>query len=219
MAAMSKWGGYDKNLPGLYSYLSATWGDGLLLPIAAASLVYSIDGLRPAPHETSIGSIVALIGAGGGAATQVAWLHDRSPRLNWTLPHAQHFNGAGWYHAVFLCSAAAAFAALWVTVARRLTSDDIVTRRTLIATSLAGACSVAFAALVQVDNVKAAHSSAATATLLALTGAASVFGLGAATVAVVRRRRQHHGVGSLSFATTDKTKDPVTKSNNAGRIH
>jgi hypothetical protein len=79
-------GEHAPELPGLTSYQSATWGDGLLLPIASASLVYAIRRLPPAHREVLWCSAAAVLGALTGAATQVFWLLDPSPRLNWTLP-------------------------------------------------------------------------------------------------------------------------------------
>src|SRR5262249_6636403 len=104
---------YHTALPGLYQFLSATWGDGLALPVMTAALVYATSRLPVAPKEglISIGACVA--GAALGAATQVQWLSDDAPRLNWTLPRPHHFTAAGTYHAFFLTGMCGLAAALW----------------------------------------------------------------------------------------------------------
>ena len=84
--ALSALGNYDARLPGLYDYWSATVGDGLLLPLAVASLVEVLARTEPVGGEPGWGVLGAAIGGLAGTTTQMAWLADDSPALNWTLP-------------------------------------------------------------------------------------------------------------------------------------
>jgi hypothetical protein len=96
----------NPHLKGLWSYPSATYGDGLLLPVLMGTLVGVAWYLSARPsrkQETWIAVSATGLGFAAGAATQVAWLVDSKPTLNWTLPRPGHFTGAGWYHAIFLC--------------------------------------------------------------------------------------------------------------------
>ncbi|WKV75326.1 hypothetical protein AW27_029645 [Streptomyces sp. PCS3-D2] len=54
-----------------------------------------------------------MLGSLLGSWTQVQWLRDDAPVLNWTLPRPHHFNAAGWYHAAFLIAMSGVVAALW----------------------------------------------------------------------------------------------------------
>ena len=95
-------------LPGLYSFRSATIGDGVLLPllmfISLSSMARFQRIVAPRPRP-AIGA--GLVGALVGLGTQVQWLRDDHTVLNWTIPHQHEFNAAGWYHAVFLVTACA----------------------------------------------------------------------------------------------------------------
>lgn len=106
-------------LPGLYDYAAATWGDGLLLPVMVGCLVYAAKSLPPRPHERVVTAVAAACGAIIGAWTQVDWLRDDTPELNWTLPEPHRFNAAGWYHAAFLIAMCALTGALWTLTLRR----------------------------------------------------------------------------------------------------
>lgn len=91
-------------LPGLYDYASATWGDGLLLPLAIAALWTMVMPTRTSVVLASrvLPSVLGGIGVLAGGVMQTVWLLDPAPRLNWTLTAAHHFTAAGWYHAGFL---------------------------------------------------------------------------------------------------------------------
>ncbi|GIE48500.1 hypothetical protein Ani05nite_20340 [Amorphoplanes nipponensis] len=100
----------DDRLPGLFTFRSATVGDGLLLPVLAGTTVAA--GRWRAGwsrSERRCLAVAAIAGLLAGAGTQVQWLLDPRPRLNWTLPAPHHFAIAGWYHAVFLTLASGFF--------------------------------------------------------------------------------------------------------------
>ena len=112
LATLSRFYPKPEDVPGLTDYLSATWGDSLLLPTSLAGLVYAYRSL-PSVEDRALVVIGAVGGAAGGVLTQIQWLRDDNPQLNWTLPAAHVFNGAGVYHAVFLTLASSAFGAAW----------------------------------------------------------------------------------------------------------
>jgi hypothetical protein len=178
-------GEHAPELLGLTSYRSATWGDGLLLPIASASLVYAIRRLPPAHREVLWCSAAAVLATLTGAATQVFWLLDPSPRLNWTIPAPHQMNYAGIYHGLFLTGASALFAVLWVLLLRRirgLPTNLGLAGRTAVqrAVVLAISCMAAFGWLVVRDNASTEKTNAGLATsgALALGGAALILSLG-----------------------------------------
>ncbi|RAS67112.1 hypothetical protein C8D87_103451 [Lentzea atacamensis] len=114
----------DDSLPGLHTFRSATVGDGILLPLLAFCLVRSSPQIRTWRRaERWAVATAGVLGLLGGAATQISWLANPDPRLNWTLPAPGTFNAAGWYHAAFLTGAcgffAAATTAAIVTLRRR----------------------------------------------------------------------------------------------------
>ncbi len=98
------------HLPGLYTFRSATVGDGLLLPLLAYSLTRAA-GLQRGwtGRQRTIVFSVATLAALGGAALQAQWLLNPHPRLNWTFPAPHSFNLPGWYHAGFLIAACGFF--------------------------------------------------------------------------------------------------------------
>lgn len=188
-------------LPGLFDFWSATWGDGLLLPVSAAALVYSLTKLQPpGRHERLIMVIAAATAAAAGAATQIQWLRDNHPRLNWTLPRPHHFNAAGIYHAIFLVAASATFAVLWAGVLLRLTAA-----RRLPRTSQAGRCQVSvalmialstglgFVVLLALDNRPSAGTRAGHATVLAAATATITLAIAGLGVILSTRRRRRRG--------------------------
>jgi hypothetical protein len=115
---------HDRGLPGLWAYRSATLGDGLLLPLLLGGLVWAAVRLGATGYDRLWPFIAAGLGGVAGAATQVIWLRDPNPRLNWTLSGPGHFTAAGWYHAVFLTAASSALAGLTVLVLARLRSKQ-----------------------------------------------------------------------------------------------
>ncbi|MCS7475325.1 hypothetical protein ACFFQW_41875 [Umezawaea endophytica] len=184
-----------RHLPDLWSYQSATWGDGILLPLSCGALVYSrakltTSGLR--------GVTVAAAVAGGllGLATQALWLLDDDPRLNWTLPEPHHFTTAGVYHGMYLVTMSAVFAALWTSVLCRARAavrngDDVDWPSVSGGAGLAVCSGIGFAALVVADNQVSSGSSASTATLAAIgTALACALGTGLVVLRILRQRRR-----------------------------
>ena len=171
------------DLPGLFSYRSATVGDGLLLPLFAGALVCTAVLLGPAPGDRRWSGLAAVLGGCVAAATQVLWLLDPDPRLNWTLPEPHHFNAAGWYHAAFLVAASAAVAALSTLVLVRWRHTRQAAPE-FAAEALAGSgpflllfLGLSFAALVLVDNVAAQGTLAGRTTTMATALAIAILGV------------------------------------------
>jgi hypothetical protein len=70
MYGFHKWGTYPLDLPGLFSYRSATWGDGLLLPLCAGALVVAARPLPVSSRETGTVCKAATVGVLVGAGLQ-----------------------------------------------------------------------------------------------------------------------------------------------------
>ncbi|MBK3571105.1 hypothetical protein JHN47_46370 [Streptomyces sp. MBT62] len=110
-------GSHPSSLPGLFSFRSATWGDGLLLPLLALSLRVLTERLSRRNHVDNARRrttcvVAVFAGAALGTAVVLSWILEDHPVLNWTLPHPHSLNAAGVWHAVFLVVASALFAAL-----------------------------------------------------------------------------------------------------------
>jgi hypothetical protein len=111
-----------RGLPGLGSFPSAYLGDTVLIPASVLLLVVAIPRLKAAAAErerklvVSVAIVTALI----AALAQVSWLHDRAPRLNWTLTRPGHFTAAGWWHAGYFTGMSAAFFSLLVLFLTRV---------------------------------------------------------------------------------------------------
>jgi len=161
-------GSVPRGLPGLYDFASATWGDGIALPIMTTALCYTVLILPPSRHERLAASLSAVVSGALGIATQILWLRDDAPRANWTLPRPHHFTAAGWYHAAFLIGMCTLTGALWALALSRLATADIHRRRE--ATKPAATAAVggaAFIALLAVDASAPTVTSAGQATLYA----------------------------------------------------
>jgi hypothetical protein len=155
---------------GLFHYLSATLGDGLLLPLMVAILIGGIASL-PATHDDRLrGCAGFAIGTLAGMATQAAWLADDSPSLNWTLPAPHQFNAPGWYHAVFLSLVSGLLLGLAVVAATRVRAargDDAERVDRILTSPWLGtlfAASVTMVGLLIADNRDAVGTDAGMAT-------------------------------------------------------
>jgi hypothetical protein len=161
----------EEGLPGLFDFASATWGDGLALPVMAAALAYGITRLPPAHRERALSGAAGLLGGLVGAATQVQWLLDQAPRVNWTFPRPHHFNAAGWYHAGFLTLMSAVSAFLWMLALVRLVScsrEATGDRRPAAVGVVVGFLAAAtFAVLLAVDAAPDPRTASSTATAVA----------------------------------------------------
>lgn len=143
------------HLPGLWDFASATWGDGVALPLMAGSLTYAVRALPPARREAMLAVLAGLAGGGLGVATQVSWLSADTPRLNWTLPQPHHFTTAGWYHAGFLVAVSAVLAALWTVALWRAARAVQLERRAEGALATALAAGVSFVVFLALDAHRA----------------------------------------------------------------
>lgn len=103
-------GTWPADVRGLWTYRSATLGDGVLLPVAAAMLVAAGERLPYAPRESTAIAIARLLGAAGAAVVVLLWLRTPDPQLNWQQSVPHRFNVAGWYHAAFMIVAGGFFA-------------------------------------------------------------------------------------------------------------
>lgn len=192
MASFSRWLTYPADLPGLYTYRSATFGDGICLPIVAAALQFGSAGIELNRRERLLVAACATLGAAAGFATQVAWLRDPHPRLNWTLTAPGHFNPPGWYHAAFLVGASGFFAGLWTRAVLVLARADVsrqISRRARLSCVPAVGASAAFVSLLVSDNQQSAHTASGSATTAAATSAVITLGIGVFALGIVRRRR------------------------------
>ncbi|GAA0597890.1 hypothetical protein HPO96_20850 [Kribbella sandramycini] len=177
----------------LKDYLSATWGDAVLLPISLASLTFAYRTLPSTPHDGRWFLITATGGAIAAALTQLQWLLDDDPQLNWTLPAPHTFNAAGIYHAVFLTASAATFAGLWAVTLRRWADSQLTNRQPATALVLAFLSSLAFAALLIIDNHLTTDRRSSASTLLAIGGSVLIATLGLGIVAARRFKDRHTG--------------------------
>jgi hypothetical protein len=144
-----------EHLPGLWDFASATWGDGVALPLMAGSLAYAVRALPPTRRDAVLAAVAGLAGGGMGVATQVSWLSADAPRLNWTLPQPHHFTAAGWYHAGFLIGVSAVLAALWTVGVCRAAFAVQLEKRAVGALATALAAGVSFVALLALDAHRA----------------------------------------------------------------
>ena len=140
-------GPHPAALPGLFDFTSATWGDGLLLPVMTGLLGYAVRTLPAAPGDLRLALAGAPIGGMLGVGSQAWWLIAARPRPNWTLPAPHTFTAAGWYHAAFVATVCTSIAALLGVLLNRSTAA----RRWPPAATLGIATGVAFIALLVVD--------------------------------------------------------------------
>jgi hypothetical protein len=155
-------GTYPRDVTGLFAYRSATWGDGLLLPLLALCLGLLVNALPQPADGTPLVRwptiLAAVCGGAAGGAVIAAWLVDPTPSLNWTIPRPHTFNLAGEWHAGFLIAACALFAALWVEALRRLRSaESAAAQQVLGSLPAAGAfaCTIGYAWLAIADSARA----------------------------------------------------------------
>lgn len=99
------------HLPGLYTFRSATIGDGLMLPLLAYSLTRAA-GLhrRRSRYRKVFSRTGAILGVLTGTAVQMYALAVPDPELDWTFPAPHSYNFPGWYHTVFLIAASGFYA-------------------------------------------------------------------------------------------------------------
>jgi hypothetical protein len=169
-------GSHPPRLPGLFEYPSATWGDGLLLPLLAYCLCRLIAGL-PAADGRRPTLLAGMVGAVAGGLVILTWITDPAPSLNWTMPRPHRLNLPGVWHAGFLVLASGLFAALWVELLRRLrhaSQDQAGAALQSMAAAGAVAGTTGYAWLATADSGRAAGTAAGRGSLLALGLAALV---------------------------------------------
>ena len=174
-------------LPDLYTFLSATWGDGVALPLMVGSLVLALSGLESGAGERLASFVGGAVGGLVGLYTQLSWLTDGHPRLNWTLPRVHHLDAAGVYHGVFLVAMSALTATLWVRLATRLVRARMISVGVGVAAGTALVAGVGFAFLLLADTLPGRRTAADTSTIMAI-GLALVLLIVAAVAVSLRRR-------------------------------
>jgi len=177
------------HLRGLFDFASATWGDGLMLPLMTGLLGYAVRALPPARHDARSAAAAGLFGGVLGVTSQASWLLMDAPRLNWTLPRPHHFNAAGWYHAAFVAVICTVAAARWALAQNRAARVDSLPRRVVVALATAFAAGVSFVALLLVDAHAGATPDEQNLGLLGTVVAAVVTLATVAAVVTLRSRR------------------------------
>ncbi len=95
-----------------YDSLGGTLGDAIL-PFLIAYLAYhSVAPKSPTLTIHWSALPAALLGSSLGAVSQFVWLSDPTFGPDWVIPTPHRFSVAGWYHAVYLTSAAGLFSAM-----------------------------------------------------------------------------------------------------------
>ncbi|WP_327048067.1 hypothetical protein OG320_09425 [Microbispora sp. NBC_01189] len=144
--------------PGLFSFRSATVGDGLLLPLLSYALVRASGGVTAFRRQA-----VTFAAAGfflAGAAIQAQWLLNSRPRVNWTLPRPHYFNLPGWWHAAFFALVMAFLAGAAIAVVAQLRNEGTaVVESRIRSVGAVGTLATAFGfmALVAVDNAATSY--------------------------------------------------------------
>ncbi|MDF9276259.1 hypothetical protein P4U43_00455 [Arthrobacter sp. EH-1B-1] len=187
LALFATFGTFDPDLRNLWSFRSATWGDGLMLPLLALALT-TMNRSMEVPANPRLRAVSVLVGALLGLAVIVGWLTDPKADLNWTMPAAHTLNFVGMWHAVFLIAATALFVTLWVEFFDRLRRSlgskfqTEVQRGVTVLRSghfaLAIGASCAYAALAGFDNRPLSETQAGQTSLLFLAAGASVLFVG-----------------------------------------
>ncbi len=97
---------YPKDLPGLFYYKAATWGDCLCLPMISGLLTVFASKNSPERElaNNHITRAIVLLSVIIGIFIQASWLWRENTVLNWSLPYTHCFNLAGWWHSLFFIS-------------------------------------------------------------------------------------------------------------------
>src|SRR5215471_8534913 len=106
--------------PGLFHYRSATFGDGIFLPLAVGLLLRLARALDGGRSDWLCAGGAAFVGGAAGTIVTLRALADPNPALNWTMPAPGVLNAPGWYHAIFLSLYSALIAGLLGLVLIRL---------------------------------------------------------------------------------------------------
>lgn len=166
-------GGYVDDQRGLFHFRSATWGDGLCLPLMAGALVL-LNSRMSVPPSKVRRKRAGIVGAALGAGIQIFWLADPDPTSNWTFPAPHEYNFPGWLHFWFFIGACSLFTVLWTEFFYRLrgtySAHPSEGRKQLEsgAFALALGTAGAFTWMVSVDSVGADATQASTASIIGL---------------------------------------------------
>lgn len=156
----------------------------------------------------------AGLGAAIGALSQVAWLSDPAPRLNWLLIAPHRFSFAGWYHAVYLTLTSAYVGGVSWEALRRAARAPRELLASVFggrgATAVLAACGI-FVLTVVADSLPSAATSSSLTTIVIIVScpaallAIAAWRLGHA-VTVLRRPLAHAllvtALGALVIATS-----------------
>lgn len=174
MMWLNGYGERGPDRPGFFAYPSATWGDGVCLPLMAAALIWMNRQLST-PGSVPFRLAGGVLGAAGGTFVIIAWLIDSSPVLNWTTPGPHSFNEPGKAHAVFFIAASSFFGLLWANLfakLRRTFRSQKIAEGQVVLGSLAFAVAVgtaaSFAMLVAVDNMGTMETRASSSSFISL---------------------------------------------------
>lgn len=88
----------DRSFP---YYLSANWGDPLILPAICALISFEMRRFRNSVRWRPV-IVAGTFGLLGGIVSQFQWTHSSRTLLNWTFTSQGSFNLPGWYHGFFL---------------------------------------------------------------------------------------------------------------------
>ena len=112
----------SNDLPGLFYYKAATYGDAIGLTILIGSLVAFAKKNGDFITKKKYSIIMAIICGCIGIAIQASWIISDSTVLNWTIPKQHFFNIAGWWHAVF-------FVGIFAALGYYLTCVRVITKK------------------------------------------------------------------------------------------
>ena len=132
-------------------YLSANWGDPLILPAICALMTFEMRKFRNYVRWTSV-SAAGILGLLVGVASQFQWTHSSHTALNWTFTPQGSFNLPGWYHAIFLsvmCGVLLAGAVMMVSLGRHRIRWE---RGSVLRYLVVGYLFVLFTCLLATDN-------------------------------------------------------------------
>jgi hypothetical protein len=174
----------EANVPGLMHFPSAFIGDAILLPFAAGLLGLGVTRLPRVAGSWLLGIGAALAGAVGTVSTQVLWLADDHPRLNWTLPRPHFWNAAGIWHLVYSAAVSALVVFLVVELLLRLRAQAVPKIATGPGATFVWMLVLSYVALVVHDS--AAPTAASRTTVVAM-GVSMAVGVLVCVAALGRR--------------------------------
>jgi len=110
------------DLPGLFYYKAAIYGDSIGLTFLVGSLVALIKNnkginITDGKKCRKVAGICGFI----GMVIQAEWLISDSTVLNWTIPQQHYFNLAGWYHSIF-------FICMFITIGYLIAKVKLILR-------------------------------------------------------------------------------------------